>query len=231
MENNLNDKEIRKITELKKYYSDHEQEFESILEGFKNLKGVSYWDYINIDSLLSLQKPLTNFPDEMIFIVYHQITELYFKLSSHELENLIFGKNENGTPEYTESNNWMKRIGRIINHFDQLKYSFKTLMPGEKGTKNQYFDSEEFGKFRLSLAPASGFQTVSFRKLEILSTSIHNLISVDKRAEFYNHTNIEEIYDHLYWRTGGQFFDEKTNEWKPTKTLKNFREPNTNKKL
>ena len=41
----------------------------------------TYWDYINLDTLLSLQHPVTPFPDEQIFIIYHQTTELYFKLS------------------------------------------------------------------------------------------------------------------------------------------------------
>ena len=48
----------------------------------------TYWDYINLDTLLSLQHPVTPFPDEEIFIIYHQTTELYFKLSLHELRQL-----------------------------------------------------------------------------------------------------------------------------------------------
>ena len=49
---------------------------------------MSYWDYIHLDTLLTLQTPKTDFPDENIFIIYHQITELYFKLIINELEQI-----------------------------------------------------------------------------------------------------------------------------------------------
>ena len=49
---------------------------------------LTYWDYTHVETLLTLQNPKTDFPDEVIFIIYHQITELYFKLSLHELEQI-----------------------------------------------------------------------------------------------------------------------------------------------
>ena len=56
---------------------------------------LKYWDYINLDSLLGLQQPKTGFPDEMIFIIYHQITELYFKLSLWEMQQIHEGEHPN----------------------------------------------------------------------------------------------------------------------------------------
>jgi tryptophan 2,3-dioxygenase len=50
------------------------------LDGLLYADFLTYWDYIHLDTLLSLQSPKTPFPDEEIFIIYHQITELYFKL-------------------------------------------------------------------------------------------------------------------------------------------------------
>lgn len=48
------------------------------MEGLMHSKYLTYWDYIQVDTLLSLQKTKTDFPDEEIFITYHQVTELFF---------------------------------------------------------------------------------------------------------------------------------------------------------
>ena len=52
------------------------QDLISYLDGLLYADVTTYWDYIELDTLLSLQKPKTKFPDELVFIVYHQITEL-----------------------------------------------------------------------------------------------------------------------------------------------------------
>ena len=54
------------------------QDLISYLDGLLYSDVTTYWDYIQVDTLLSLQKPKTKIQDEVIFIVYHQITELYF---------------------------------------------------------------------------------------------------------------------------------------------------------
>ena len=77
-----------RLSLLNEKYSALGQDLLSYLDGLLYADTVKYWDYIEVDSLLSLQKPKTNFPDEVIFILYHQITELYFKLSLHEFEQL-----------------------------------------------------------------------------------------------------------------------------------------------
>jgi len=50
------------------------------LDGLLMANYLPYWDYTHVDTLLTLQNPKTDFPDEVIFIIYHQVTELYFKL-------------------------------------------------------------------------------------------------------------------------------------------------------
>jgi tryptophan 2,3-dioxygenase len=52
-------------------------------------KELTYDDYIHTDSLLSLQYPLTDYHDELTFIVYHQQTELWFRLTLHEMRKGI----------------------------------------------------------------------------------------------------------------------------------------------
>lgn len=47
--------------------------------------GLTYGSYLGLDQILNTQKPLSEHPDEMLFIVIHQVTELWMKLSLHEL--------------------------------------------------------------------------------------------------------------------------------------------------
>ena len=58
------------------------------LEGLLHTKPITYWDYIQLNSLLGLQIQKTNYKDEMVFIVYHQINELIFKMILWELQQV-----------------------------------------------------------------------------------------------------------------------------------------------
>src|SRR6266496_5349670 len=83
------EKEIEdKLVLLRDKYAQMGQDLNSYLDGLLISNYLTYWDYTHVDTLLSLQNPKTDFPDEMIFIIYHQITELYFKLSLHEFEQI-----------------------------------------------------------------------------------------------------------------------------------------------
>ena len=77
-----------RLEQLSKKYAAIGQDLVSSLDGLIYANPITYWDYIEVDALLSLQKPKTDFPDEKIFIVYHQITELYFSLILHELDQV-----------------------------------------------------------------------------------------------------------------------------------------------
>ena len=68
------------LKDLSDKYAAMGQDLSSYLDGLLYKDYLTYWDYIHLDTLLSLQNPKTAFPDEKIFILYHQITELYFKL-------------------------------------------------------------------------------------------------------------------------------------------------------
>src|SRR6195952_2033122 len=77
-----------RLAQLQEKYEAMGQDMQSYLDGLLYADFLTYWDYIPLDTLLSLQSPKTPFPDEEIFIIYHQITELYFKLSLHECKQI-----------------------------------------------------------------------------------------------------------------------------------------------
>ena len=85
MEKNIEDL-VDKLTEK---YQRTGQDVTSYLEGLLVSDYVPYWDYIHLDTLMTLQKPKTKYKDERIFIMYHQITELYFRLILDECEQIV----------------------------------------------------------------------------------------------------------------------------------------------
>jgi tryptophan 2,3-dioxygenase len=198
------------IEQLRAHYQSDGQDVNTHLEGLLNSHYVKYWDYIRLDTLMTLQNPKTPFPDEMIFIVYHQITELYFKMVLHEIQQL---KNEvNCTGAI-----FQKRIDRINWYFGQLISSFDLISVG--------LDQDQFLKFRAALTPASGFQSVQYRMVEITATDVINLVHVESRILFNEFSTVEEMFDQLYWKKGA--IDTKTG--KKTLTLRQFEEEYTQK--
>ena len=99
------------------------QDLSSYLDGLLHSDYLTYWDYIHLDTLLSLQNPKTSFPDEKVFIVYHQITELYFNLILWEIEQIA-------ESETLEEKFFIQRLDRIINYFRQLESSFGVMVDG-----------------------------------------------------------------------------------------------------
>ena len=191
-----------KLEALRRKYSLLGQDLEAYLEGLLYSRSLTYWDYIHLDTLLTLQKPRTDFPDEHIFIIYHQITELYFKLVKVELELLSRESWQDEAPI-------LKRVRRIQSYFRHLSHSFEIMMYG--------MESESFLRFRTALLPASGFQSVQFREIELMSTSLRNLLAQDKQSTT---DDLESMYPHIYWKYGN--LDARTGE--KTLTLRLFEE-------
>ncbi|MCS7028546.1 MAG: tryptophan 2,3-dioxygenase family protein [Bacteroidia bacterium] len=177
---------LQKIEALSEKYAAAGQDLNSYLEGLLYADYLGYWDYIQLDTLLTLQKPKTAFPDEKVFIIYHQITELYFNLILHELSQILSDK------DLTEAT-LLKRVNRINRYIVHLTNSFEIMIEG--------MDKEQFLKFRMSLLPASGFQSAQFRKIEIACTPLINLVHASKRED-YRHKSLEEQYQVLYWKYG-----------------------------
>ena len=196
---------IEKIKQLEEKFRSSGQDLSSYLEGLLHADYLNYWDYINLDTLLTLQQPRTSFRDEKIFIVYHQITELYFNLILWELEQMAAEK-EIGL-EFFKS-----RLKRVIMYFDLLIASFAVMWKG--------MEREQFMKFRMSLLPASGFQSAQYRMIEIMCTDIQNLVYLEARADYkdINLTSIDSLFDILYWQYGAK--ELATGE--KTLTLKSF---------
>ena len=61
------------IHQIEEKYKNLGENPETYLKGLLQAKPINYWDYVEVDTLLSLQKPRTNFKDEEIFIMYHQV--------------------------------------------------------------------------------------------------------------------------------------------------------------
>jgi tryptophan 2,3-dioxygenase len=181
-----NDSELQDILEkIHKKYTDTGQDPKSYLEGLYHSRAFNYWDYVHLDTLLSLQNPRTDIPDEPIFIMYHQITELYFKLILHELNQLI--NKENIDKEY-----FLQKIGRADRYFNILTHSFDVMSKG--------MEVKQFLTFRKALQPASGFQSRQYREIEFISTPLENLVHHSKRYTIEDH---HEQLKNVYWRAGG----------------------------
>ena len=209
---------LDRLTLLNEKYAALGQDLSSYLDGLIYSNPINYWDYIEVDTLLSLQKPKTDFPDEKIFIVYHQITELYFSLILHELEQISNnGKKlsplgqDLGWNEELSSAFLIERLKRINVYFDTLIHSFDVMRNG--------MEKEQFTKFRMTLLSSSGFQTVNYRKIELFCTDISNLVFEQKREELKNH-DIHSQLENIYWRGGA--IVEETGE--KTLTLRDFEE-------
>ena len=196
---------LERLNQLEEKYAVMGQDILSYLDGLLYADYLTYWDYIHLDTLLSLQNPKTPLPDEHIFIIYHQITELYFKLSIKALDQLVH-------QERVDADLFKRQISRINRYFEHLIDSFDVMVDG--------MDREEFLKFRMSLLPASGFQSAQFRKIEIMSTDMYKLVHASKRTEVDPHSPIDVLYNNLYWKSGAT----ELATGKKTLTLRQFEE-------
>jgi tryptophan 2,3-dioxygenase len=196
---------LQQLEALAAKYQADGQDLVSFLEGLQMTEYITYWDYVQLDTLLTLQKPRTAYPDEPIFIMYHQITELYFKLCRQELEPLVDGK---VAPTKSEI---LRKVQRVNRYFHALATSFGVMADG--------MEREQFLKFRLALIPASGFQSAQYRFLEFASTRLEHLVQIDDRARLVAAgADPETLLQHVYWRKGATL--EETGE--KTLTLKQF---------
>lgn len=130
---------------------------------------MTYSGYLQLDQLLSAQKPLSHPPhhDELLFIIQHQTSELWFKLALHELRaGIEFLKHD-------ELEACFKIIARVKNIQAQLYNQWSVLST---------LTPTEYAQFRGVLGPASGFQSLQYRLMEFM------LGAKDKRMlQFHAH--------------------------------------------
>jgi len=177
------------LAELDEKFGAIGQKTDTHLEGLLWSKPITYWDYIQTDALLNLQIQRTTLPDEMVFIMYHQVNELLFKMILWEI-NQICHTEKPETVFFTE------RMSRISRYFNMLTTSFDIMGDG--------MEVAQYMKFRNTLTPASGFQSAQYRIIEFASTDLINLIDYRFRATIDRNTPYEHALEHLYWQAAGK---------------------------
>jgi len=187
MNTKTNSEEILEALEQK--FAAINQKTETHLEGLLWSKPITYWDYIQTDALLNLQTQRTVLPDEMVFIMYHQVNELLFKMILWEINQLCH-IDKPKTDFFTE------KLRRISRYFDMLTTSFDIMGDG--------MEVEQYMKFRNTLTPASGFQSAQYRFIEFSSTDLINLIDYRFRASIDRNTPYSHAFEHLYWQAAGK---------------------------
>lgn len=184
----LDQETLSLLSQLKQKYTKSGQDIKAYLEGLLHANYLNYWDYVEVDTLLTLQKPRTPIKDEVIFIIYHQITELYFRLTLHEMEQ-IAAQAENINPDF-----FAARVKRMNSYFRNLTHSFEIMVDG--------MDRKQFLKYRMSLLPASGFQSAQYRMIEICATDMIHLVDKDYRNKITFDSSIYDQFEHIYWKAG-----------------------------
>lgn len=188
----MTDQTTNLIDALQEKFNAIDQKTDTHLEGLLWSKPITYWDYIQTDVLLNLQTQRTVLPDEMVFIMYHQVNELLFKMILWEIEQLCHTEKPS-TVYFTE------KLRRISRYFDMLTTSFDIMGDG--------MSIDQYMKFRNTLTPASGFQSAQYRLIEFSSTDLINLIDYRFRANIDRNTPYSHAFEHLYWQAAGKDYE------------------------
>jgi tryptophan 2,3-dioxygenase len=114
---------------------------------------LSYGEYLHLDKLLAAQKPLSAEHNEMLFIIVHQVSELWMRLVLHELTAAL------GSVRQDDLDPALKMLARISRTQTQLISVWEVL-----STLTPF----EYSAFRNALGRSSGFQSVQYRLLEFL---------------------------------------------------------------
>ena len=114
-------------------------------------QSMSYGDYLQIDTILSAQKPLSPAHDEMLFIVQHQTSELWMKLMLHELTAALQHVARDELPAA------FKMLARVSKIMEQLVHAWDVLAT---------MTPPEYSAIRPYLGQSSGFQSFQYRCIE-----------------------------------------------------------------
>jgi tryptophan 2,3-dioxygenase len=153
----------------------------------KNIEPVYYGDYLQLDKIISAQalesaKYGEPAHDETLFVIVHQVYELWFKQILHELSSVIdvFAQGEVKDQELTVVVHRLKRVTTIQRLMNDQIAVMETMTP------------QDFLSFRDYLVPASGFQSIQFKMLEIsLGLKSKYRIDFDKQ-QFYTRLNQQD---------------------------------------
>jgi tryptophan 2,3-dioxygenase len=143
-------------------------------------KGTYYPEYLKLDKFLDAQKPLSNCHDEMLFIIVHQAYEVWFKQILHEVDSIaVIFKKENVSE--SDLSTCLHRLQRVLKIFQLIPGHFDIL---------ETMTPMDFLEFRNVLVPASGFQSVQFRSIEI-KLGLKN----ENRVQFDNFSFMQKLQE------------------------------------
>ncbi|MGP4070965.1 tryptophan 2,3-dioxygenase [Piscibacillus sp. B03] len=155
---------------------------------FKDEKGIhtdfkekmTYGDYLNLDSILNAQHRLSGHHDEMLFIVIHQVSELWLKLTLHEIQAATEAIR---TENFDSAFKMLARVSKIQNQIIQAWDVLATMTPAE------------YLEFRDLLGQASGFQSYQYRLTEFALgyKTPHVLKIYEKDPEL--HAKLKQAYE------------------------------------
>jgi tryptophan 2,3-dioxygenase len=159
---------------------------------------VSYGSYLALDDLLALQRPraVPEHPDELLFIVVHQASELWFKCMLHEMDHLIDAM-QRGEVMYAVLG--VRRLNALVQIVAAQLAALETLPP------------QHFAQFRGYLGSSSGSQSVQFRALEAASGTRdpHFMHAIQEHGEVpalvqqaLSRPTLEALLDELVAREG-----------------------------
>ena len=149
---------------------------------------LSYGGYLQLDTLLSAQRPLSNpvHHDELLFIVQHQVAELWMKLVIHELRAAVTHLQAD---ELAPTQKILARVKQVQRQLFEQWAVLETLTP------NEYLE------FRHVLGPASGFQSLQYRLIEfLLGNKNADMVAVfahdpEAQAELVRTLDAPSLYD------------------------------------
>ncbi len=175
---------------LREKYTAAGEDLTAHLEGMRHAEFLTYWDYLRLDTLLTLQAPRTALPDERIFILLHQIAELQLKLCLNELDILCGGV-------APDADRLLSGVRRLVNYLRMMVATLDQI--------SGQIEPAQFRNFRAALTPASGFQSAQYRRLEINSTDLFNLLAPDRRETWKSPDSFDarEMFAELHWQFAG----------------------------
>ena len=114
---------------------------------------MSYGDYLRLDRILHAQDPLSDAPDEMLFIIQHQTAELWMKLAVYELDRARASIRDDRLPPAMKA---LARVSRIMEQLNSQWDVLRTMTPSD------------YTHFRAKLGQSSGFQSWQYRMIEFM---------------------------------------------------------------
>lgn len=112
---------------------------------------MSYGDYLGLPKILSAQKALSDAPDELLFIIQHQTSELWMKLMLHEVHA---ARDAIANDRLPEAMKLLSRVSRIMEQLNSAWDVLRTMTPSD------------YTRFRDALGQSSGFQSLQYRLIE-----------------------------------------------------------------